>query len=69
MDPKATYIPALRFSFLTRLYDPLMRVTLKEEKFKRKLVEQASIQSGQRVLDLGPRPLNSGGLDTWMRQS
>ena len=53
MDTKSTYIPALRFSFLTRLYDPLMRAALKEEKFKRRLVEQASIQPGQRVLDLG----------------
>lgn len=53
MDPKATYIPALRFSFLTSLYDPLMRAALKEEKFKRRLVEQASIRPSQRVLDLG----------------
>lgn len=47
------YIPALGFDRLTPLYDPLMRWTLRESTFKPKLVEQAQIESGHRVLDLG----------------
>jgi ubiquinone/menaquinone biosynthesis C-methylase UbiE len=38
---------------LTRLYDPFLRATLKGEKFKALLIEQAQITPGQRVLDLG----------------
>ncbi len=47
------YIPALRFRWLTRFYDPILRAALKEEKFKRLLAEQTGIQSDHRVLDLG----------------
>lgn len=38
---------------MTRLYDPLLRWTLRESTFKRKLVEQAHIEKCCRVLDLG----------------
>lgn len=48
-----SYIPALRFHGLTGLYDALLRLTLKEESFKRRLIAQARIEPGQRVLDLG----------------
>ena len=47
------YLPALRFPALTRVYDPLIRLTTRESEFKRRLVEQASPEPGQRVLDLG----------------
>ncbi len=47
------YIPALRFGWLTRFYDPILGATLKEEKFKRLLVAQAGLRPGHRVLDLG----------------
>lgn len=47
------YIPALRFDWLTRFYDPVVRVTTKEEKFKALLVAQANLSPGQRVLDVG----------------
>lgn len=47
------YVPALRFDRLTSLYDPLLRLTMREESFKRRLVQQARIEGGQRVLDLG----------------
>jgi ubiquinone/menaquinone biosynthesis C-methylase UbiE len=50
---KQPYIPALGFDWLTRFYDPVLRVTLREEKFKRLLVTQACLQPGQGVLDLG----------------
>src|SRR6266498_3494438 len=47
------YIPALGFRWLTPLYDPLLKWIMREETFKRKLISQANIQSGMKVLDLG----------------
>ena len=47
------YLPALRFRFLTRLYDPAIRLTTREARFKGMLIEQAELRPGQRVLDLG----------------
>jgi SAM-dependent methyltransferase len=47
------YIPALRFRSLTRLYDPLLAAFLRERTWKTRLVEQAALQPGMRVLDLG----------------
>lgn len=48
-----SYIPALRYESLTRFYDPVLRATLKEDRFKRMLVEQAALRPGHRVLDVG----------------
>jgi ubiquinone/menaquinone biosynthesis C-methylase UbiE len=53
MSERNRYIPALSFSWLTPLYDPLLHWGMREETFKRRLVTQANIQPGQRVLDLG----------------
>jgi ubiquinone/menaquinone biosynthesis C-methylase UbiE len=47
------YIPALGHDRLTPLYDPLLRWVMREERFKRRLIEQAGIRGGHRVLDLG----------------
>lgn len=47
------YLPALRFRRLTSLYDPVIRWTTREALFKRRLLEQAALEPGQRVLDLG----------------
>lgn len=47
------YIPALGIAWLTRFYDPVIRLTLREEIFKRLLIEQAGIAPGHDVLDLG----------------
>ena len=47
------YLPALRFSALTRIYDPVVRATSREGRFKEMLVEQAALADGQRILDLG----------------
>lgn len=52
-DTSRYYIPALRFRWLTRFYDSLLTTTLKEERFKGLLVEQAALEPGLRVLDLG----------------
>jgi ubiquinone/menaquinone biosynthesis C-methylase UbiE len=50
---ESPYIPALRFHWLTPLYDPLLRWVMREERFKRRLIRQANIQPGFKVLDLG----------------
>src|SRR5436190_5709647 len=47
------YLPALRFPFLTRIYDPVVRLATREGTFKRLLIDQARPVPGQRVLDLG----------------
>jgi ubiquinone/menaquinone biosynthesis C-methylase UbiE len=46
------YIPALRFDWLTPLYDTVVRRTTREKLFKNALVEQAQIAANHRVLDL-----------------
>ena len=53
MARREKYIPALGHDWLTPLYDPLLRWVMREETFKRRLIAQADIQPGQRVLDLG----------------
>ena len=53
MNNSSKYIPAFRFEWLTPLYDPLLKWVMKEETFKRKLIEQAGIQPGMKVLDVG----------------
>lgn len=53
MKTSEPYVPALGVRWLTRFYDPLIRVTLREGKIKSALVEQVGLHPGQRVLDLG----------------
>lgn len=48
-----SFIPALGFPALTRFYDRVTRLTLNEEAHKGRLVEQAGVRDGDRVLDLG----------------
>ena len=52
-ETRHQYIPALRFGWLTGLYDPVIRWTMREDLFKPRLVEQVRMQPGHRVLDLG----------------
>ncbi|MDO8686508.1 MAG: methyltransferase domain-containing protein, partial [Clostridiales bacterium] len=47
------YVPALRFGLLTQLYDPVMKLTVPEDKIKNSLVQQANIEKDKRILDLG----------------
>lgn len=47
------YIPALRFHWLTPLYDPVLRWGMRELAFRRHLVGQMALRPGMRVLDLG----------------
>jgi ubiquinone/menaquinone biosynthesis C-methylase UbiE len=47
------YIPALRFNWLTKIYNPLIAFTMPELKFKAALISQADIKPGHYVLDFG----------------
>jgi ubiquinone/menaquinone biosynthesis C-methylase UbiE len=49
---RGPFIPALRFSSLTRVYDPVVAITSREGAFKRRLLEHARIKDGESVLDL-----------------
>lgn len=53
MNQSKHYIPALSFKWLTPLYDPLLKWGMREETFKSKLIENADIQPGMKILDLG----------------
>ncbi|MDX6615839.1 MAG: hypothetical protein QOD60_930 [Solirubrobacterales bacterium] len=48
-----SYVPALRFRSLTRIYDPVVRWTTREGEFRRRLLEQADLRPGDKVLDIG----------------
>jgi precorrin-6B methylase 2 len=47
------YIPALGHAWLTGFYDPVLRATMREATFKSRLVAQAELRPGHRVLDIG----------------
>lgn len=48
-----SYVPALGFHSLTRFYDPLIAMSMRETTLKGRLVEQAAIAPGHDVLDVG----------------
>lgn len=52
-ETPARYVPALRFRWLTPAYDALIGLALRERTFKSALIEQARLQPGHRVLDVG----------------
>lgn len=47
------YVSALRYRWLTGIYDPVVRLTSREQAFKRALLAQASLGSAGTILDLG----------------
>lgn len=47
------FLPALRFPALTRFFDSFVRLGMPEERFKRRLIEQASPAGAKRILDIG----------------
>lgn len=47
------YIPALKYDWLTKLYDPLISTFMPEKQFRNALIEQALLKQGSRVLDFG----------------
>lgn len=52
-ESNAAYLHALRFAWLTRFYDPVVALTVRERTFKQRLITLAGIESGQEVLDIG----------------
>lgn len=64
-DTQRRYVPALGRSPLTGLYDPLTRVMTREHTFKERLLDQASLTAGQRVLDIG---CGTGTLTIWAKE-
>ncbi len=53
MTDREDYRPALGHCSRLELYDPLIRITVRERRFKRRLLAEASLRPGFRVLDLG----------------
>lgn len=53
MPQQNQYIPALKFDWLTRFYDPILKLIMPEEKFKKALTNAMRIEAGQRILDFG----------------
>jgi ubiquinone/menaquinone biosynthesis C-methylase UbiE len=49
----ATYIPALRFHALTGLFDPLMRLIMRDEQLRRLTLSLLRPEPAERVLDIG----------------
>lgn len=47
------FVPALRFKWLTPLYDFFLGITMPEVKIKRHLIEVTSINAGSTILDFG----------------
>ncbi len=47
------YLPALKYRWLTPLYDPVLRWLFREDVMKTRLVEDVVLLPGQRALDLG----------------
>jgi ubiquinone/menaquinone biosynthesis C-methylase UbiE len=52
-ETKEEYIPALSFRILTPFYDFIQRWIVRDVRYKSRLIAQANIQPGQRVMDLG----------------
>jgi SAM-dependent methyltransferase len=46
------FIPALRFGWLTGLFDPVSKLTAREGAFKRRVLDRAALAEGERVLDV-----------------
>ncbi|RTL60013.1 MAG: methyltransferase domain-containing protein [Sphingobacteriales bacterium] len=47
------FIPALRFKWLTPLYDFLISITMPEKKIKRALIKAANVSAKGKILDFG----------------
>lgn len=53
METNTTYIPALKYNWLTKFYDFLIQAFLKEKSWKTFLIQSFSNKSPQAILDIG----------------
>lgn len=53
MADQKEYIPALKYDWLTKVYDPVIQFTMPERKFKTALIKEMRIQADDRILDFG----------------
>ena len=53
MTESNNYIPALKYDWLTKVYDPVLQFTMPERKFKSALIRQMEIKPNDRILDFG----------------
>lgn len=53
MTENRNYIPALKYDWLTKVYDPVLQFTMPERKFKTALINQMEITQNDRILDFG----------------
>ncbi|MFD5853402.1 class I SAM-dependent methyltransferase [Cytobacillus firmus] len=51
-NKKGEYIPALKYHWMTRFYDPLIQWGMQEKKFKTHLIKQATLQPNETIMDL-----------------
>ncbi len=52
MNNENSYIPALRYRWLTRFYDPLVALTTREKTFRKRMLGLVPVHNTHRVLDL-----------------
>lgn len=62
---ESPFVPALRFRWLTPLYDGVVRLTTRERAFKTTLIQQLDLTERSRVLDVG---CGTGTLTLWTKQ-
>jgi ubiquinone/menaquinone biosynthesis C-methylase UbiE len=53
MGQHSSYVPALRFHWLTRIYDPVVGFTTRESVFRKAVTEEVARASPSCILDLG----------------
>ncbi len=53
MTESKNYIPALKYDWLTKVYDPVLQLTMPERKFKSALIDQMEIKPNDQILDFG----------------
>lgn len=53
MNEQKDFIPALKYDWLTKFYDPILQLTMPERKFKKSLIDKMRIDRGYRILDFG----------------